>query len=406
MSTLKLIIMKKVSLPFLTFIFVGFICNLGFSQNYSIQFDGDNDYVEVVNSSTFFNFGTGDFTLEHWFKTTGPLTGNFSGSILKLGSTNYYYDLTPRLIDFAHPVFHFANGNGQDYYAISTVDVDDGNWHHICGVRQSNTIYIYIDGTLTGQGTLPSNASADNSGPLKFRPWGFANPVVNYMDEVRIWDRALSASEVLLNSTTCSLTGTESGLVGYWKFNEGSGIITYDQTPYGNNGTLINGPIWSSGVTPCILITTISNPTNGGSTSGGGYYLTGTPSTVIATPNTGWNFLNWTENGNVVSIDSIYTFIVTENRTLVANFYTEVGIDEINPIFNIFPNPTSGIVHIQSSEPIERLLVYNSFGVLVKNTESKQNDVIIDLTPNPEGVHFVKITVGNKVFSCKVVRLF
>ena len=398
--------MNKLLISIVFYIFIGSTCNFVFCQNFSIQFDGDNDYVEVVNSSTFFNFGTGDFTLEHWFKTNGPLTVHLTGSILKLGSTNHYYDISPRLNDFGHPVFHFANGDGQDYYAISTVDVDDENWHHICGVRQSNTIYIYIDGVLTGQGTLPSNASADNSGPLQFRPWGYANPVINYMDEVRIWDRALSSSEVLANSTTCSLTGTETGLIGYWNFNEGTGTTTYDQTTNGHNGTLINGPIWSSSVTPCYLITTTSNPTNGGSTSGGGDYLTETPATVLATPNTGWNFLNWTENSNVVSSDSSYTFIVTENRTLVANFYYEVGIDEINPIFNIFPNPTSGFVHIQSSEPIERLLIYNSFGVLVKNTESNQNDVIIDLTPNPKGVYFVKITVSNKVFSRKVVLLY
>ena len=153
-------------------------------------------------------------------------------------------------------------------------------------------------------------------------------------------------------------------------------------------------------------ITTSSNPVQGGITSGGGNYLPGSQCTVIATPNLGYLFYSWTEYGNQVSTNPIYTFTVTGNRTLVANFYLEVGIDEINPIFNIFPNPTSGIVHIQSSEPIERLLIYNSFGVLVKNTESNQNDVIIDLKLNSKGVYFIKITVGSKVFSRKVVLLY
>nr|MBC8320813.1 T9SS type A sorting domain-containing protein [Bacteroidota bacterium] len=153
-------------------------------------------------------------------------------------------------------------------------------------------------------------------------------------------------------------------------------------------------------------ITTSSNPVQGGITSGGGNYLPGSQCTVIATPNLGYLFYSWTEYGNQVSTNPIYTFTVTGNRTLVANFYLEVGIEEINPIFNIFPNPTSGIVHIQSSEPIERLLIYNSFGVLVKNTESNQNDVIIDLKLNSKGVYFIKITVGSKVFSRKVVLLY
>jgi len=39
-----------------------------------------------------------------------------------------------------------------------------------------------------------------------------------------------------------------SGLVGYWPLNEGAGTIAYDRSGYGNNGTLVNGPTWISGV--------------------------------------------------------------------------------------------------------------------------------------------------------------
>ncbi len=37
------------------------------------------------------------------------------------------------------------------------------------------------------------------------------------------------------------------GAVGYWKFDEGSGLYAYDSSPYGNIGTLTNGPTWTSG---------------------------------------------------------------------------------------------------------------------------------------------------------------
>src|SRR5205085_2574583 len=42
--------------------------------------------------------------------------------------------------------------------------------------------------------------------------------------------------------------------------------------------------------------------------------------TVSAAPNSGYNFVNWTESGNVVSSLASYSFTATGNRTLVANF--------------------------------------------------------------------------------------
>ncbi|MDZ7767351.1 MAG: hypothetical protein U5K00_23530 [Melioribacteraceae bacterium] len=63
-----------------------------------------------------------------------------------------------------------------------------------------------------------------------------------------------------------------------------------------------------------------SNPTEGGTTNGGGTYDDGASVTVSATPNSGYEFVNWTENGNEVSTNASYTFTINENRTLVANF--------------------------------------------------------------------------------------
>ena len=67
-------------------------------------------------------------------------------------------------------------------------------------------------------------------------------------------------------------------------------------------------------------VTVSANPTNGGTVTGGGTYQQGQSCTVSATANSGFTFTNWTENGNVVSTNANYTFTVTGNRTLVANF--------------------------------------------------------------------------------------
>ena len=67
-------------------------------------------------------------------------------------------------------------------------------------------------------------------------------------------------------------------------------------------------------------------------------YEEGQSCTLIATPNTGYSFVNWTENGTAVSTSANYTFNVTNNRDLVANFSQSV------PSYTITAtaNPTAG----------------------------------------------------------------
>ena len=72
-------------------------------------------------------------------------------------------------------------------------------------------------------------------------------------------------------------------------------------------------------------ITATANPAEAGSVSGTGDYVQGETATLIATSNAGWIFQSWTENGTVVSTNSIYSFTVNSNRTLVANFTELTG---------------------------------------------------------------------------------
>lgn len=73
--------------------------------------------------------------------------------------------------------------------------------------------------------------------------------------------------------------------------------------------------------TPASYTTTVSaSPTDGGTVTGGGSYQEGQSCTVLATANSGYTFAKWTENGNEVSTSNKYTFTVTGDRDLVANF--------------------------------------------------------------------------------------
>ncbi len=67
-------------------------------------------------------------------------------------------------------------------------------------------------------------------------------------------------------------------------------------------------------------ITATADPAIAGSVSGSGTYIEGTTATLTATPNEGYFFVNWTENGTEVCTTPVYSFVVDGNRDLVANF--------------------------------------------------------------------------------------
>ena len=75
---------------------------------------------------------------------------------------------------------------------------------------------------------------------------------------------------------------------------------------------------------PASLLDTIAAPVGSGTTTGDGSFAPGSNVTVNATANAGYRFMNWTDNGAVVSNAASYTFAIDVNHTLVANFVLDV----------------------------------------------------------------------------------
>lgn len=95
-----------------------------------------------------------------------------------------------------------------------------------------------------------------------------------------------------------------------------------------------------------LQVTANASPVEGGIISGAGYYFPNDTVTVATNSNSNWNFVNWTENGEIVSEDSVYTFIVTDNRELFAIYttVTDIALNSSSSIENSFlsdpyPNP-------------------------------------------------------------------
>ena len=91
------------------------------------------------------------------------------------------------------------------------------------------------------------------------------------------------------------------------------------------------------------------NPFNGGVVTGAGVYPKNTICEVVATANAGYMFVNWTEGEEVVSTNTTYSFVVTSNRNLVANF-TLLGntpTGAINGLFSV--NDTTAVYFSQGN---------------------------------------------------------
>ena len=130
----------------------------------------------------------------------------------------------------------------------------------------------------------------------------------------------LASGGTYTNGSTCSLTATPTANSGYtftnWTENntEVSSNATYSFTVTDSHNLTANFTLAS------YSITVTANPTAGGTVTGGGTYSHGASVTLSATANTGYNFVNWTENGNVVSTSASYTFTATAAGDYVANF--------------------------------------------------------------------------------------
>ncbi len=102
--------------------------------------------------------------------------------------------------------------------------INDGLWHHVavvCNGTTSNNIQIYVDGALKSTGLGALNITGQNLRLGKVSSPSTGEEYDGQMDEVRIWDKALTANEIACHMFS-ELSGSESGLIAYYNFEEGT----------------------------------------------------------------------------------------------------------------------------------------------------------------------------------------
>ncbi len=130
---------------------------------------------------------------------------------------------------------------------------------------------------------------------------------------------SVTGSGAYKSNTTCTVAATAYPGFMFVNWLEGTNIVA---TTANYEFTVLSNRTLKAKFTPTsYMIGTTANPLEGGTTSGGNSFPYNSTCTVVATPNPGYAFVNWTENGtNVWNASSNYTFTVSSARTLVANF--------------------------------------------------------------------------------------
>ena len=245
-------------------LFIGFLFLLVSQKNVLSQgagnclnFDGVDDYVSITQNSglPIYNNGSNNaYTVEFWVIGSGSQVEGVIFSEANNGP-NYPADATP--------LFKLSTGttgnegllailireNNNDRPIdndLSTSTVFDGSWHHVAWVDDNGSTSLYIDGqldntvsdydpdTVTVTLNTTTIAGVNRSGTV-----GITNEFAGRIDEVRIWNDARTESEIRDNMCR-KLTGSESNLVAYYRFDASTGTSLSDLTGNSNTGTLQN----------------------------------------------------------------------------------------------------------------------------------------------------------------------
>lgn len=202
--------------------------SFGSGNNSALKFWGNSDWISFTNPII---PAAGDFTVEAWAYSTGP-SGYCEIVSQGSGGNAFYLGADGSII---------RSGDG---WASTGVAFPFNGWHHLALVKSSTNTLLFVDGALAAAkgSTIPNPAATT---PLRIgRQYGtYGEYWPGYIDEVRIWNVARSAVQIQANVSN-RLSGAEAGLVGYWRFDEGSGAVVADASPGGNPGTFQNTPTW------------------------------------------------------------------------------------------------------------------------------------------------------------------
>ncbi|HIC30503.1 MAG TPA: T9SS type A sorting domain-containing protein [Flavobacteriaceae bacterium] len=308
-----------------------------------LDFDGVDDYVSANNN--LLPFGNNSRTVEAWVRTSTTTIG----TIVNYGnqSSNQRFGV---LVDGSGQVLVIGEFND---YTTST-SINDNNWHHVAVTFDGILLTIYVDGVNVGSTNKTYATTGDLIGiGSTYRTTFWGELLDGEIDEVRFWNVARTQSEIQ-NKMSCELEGTETGLVGYYKFNQGNGAA--------NNST----------------ITTLSDSSGNGNTGVlNGFALNGSSS-------------NWLDGSSITTGSNCSTLSLDA-------FTTELD-------FSIYPNPTKNTVSIDLKDNNKaEITIYDLNGRVIKSQIIKSKEKI-NMSELANGIYLIKIITNGEIITKRVVK--
>ena len=281
-------------------------------------------------------------------------------------------------------------------------------------------------GTVTGSGTYNYGASCQvtataNAG-YTFENWTENGTVVstnaNYTFTVT-GERTLVANFVLqtyvINATAdpanggtiegagtynhffnCTLTATPAAGYIFENWTE-NGTVVSTNASYSFQVTA-NRTLVAHFSVASYQITAEADPAETGDITGTGTFHYGETCTLTVDPHENYTFINWTLNGQVVSEEASYTFVVTGTGHYVAHLQNTEGIDETSGLtVSLFPNPASEKVTVEASEPIKMYEVYTINGTLVSKQRCGSDRIEFNVEDYAAGTYVIRLVTDNKV---------
>jgi hypothetical protein len=214
-----------------------------YPNNNALLFDGINDRVEIANDSL---LSPSSITLQAWVREDELSGWPWRCVVTKRNCCgNAAEQWTMQTEGIGLMSFHAITDGTQGPFVTDTVQLKQGEWTQFTATYDGHAAILYRNGVPVASQTncngniVPKSfpvVIGDRDGGLDFWPGA--------IDEIRIWDRALTQKEILSNMN-CRLNGTEQGLIAYYDFNQGipnginTGVTTLpDLTIHGFNGSL------------------------------------------------------------------------------------------------------------------------------------------------------------------------
>lgn len=208
----------------------------------AMDFDGTDDAIVKSSLGLF----TNTFTVSLWAKMNTSVGNDYifdyraGTSLVAFRSNSILNDIYIRDASSNVP----SGGN------VSPGFLYDDTWHMYTITADGANVRAFRDGVQQGVARTWTNSISTGSVlGLGAANGGLTDFFQGSLDEVRIYNRALSADEVAQLYQLNVPSGTDTGLKGYWSFNgrDMSGTSAYDRSGAGNTGTLTNGPAVTEG---------------------------------------------------------------------------------------------------------------------------------------------------------------